>query len=164
MATVKTRIQAMDDFQVIRYFKAFSEQLLAGSSTSFDAIKGGIPASARAVAGWQQVESLTPEQAEQFLAPANAAAMSRNILLHLTDDATFGPLLEKHLSSYRDDELVVDVILAVGLVASVLLVAASLEFEGKIAGVKFKKGKVDPETLKALIGPFAAALTSQLKS
>lgn len=41
MATVKTRIQAMDDFQVIRYFKAFSEQLLAGSSTSFDAIKGG---------------------------------------------------------------------------------------------------------------------------
>lgn len=90
--------------------------------------------------------------------------MSRNILLHLADDATFGPLLEKHLASYRDDELVVDVILAVGLVASVLMVAASLEFEGKIAGVKFKKGKVDPKTLTALIGPFAAALTGQLKS
>jgi hypothetical protein len=164
MTKVNARIRAMDDFQVVRYFETFSRHLLAGSSTSFDEVKNGIDASTRAVAGWNKVESLTPQQAKQLLPPAEAASTARNILLHLADDATFGPLLEEHLASYRDDELMVEMVLAVGLVASVLMVVASTEFEGKIAGVKFKKGKVDPETLKALIGPFAAALTGRLTS
>lgn len=164
MASVKERVQAMDDFQVVRFFEAFSEQLLAGSNTPLEAIKSGIPASTRTVTGWRQIEDLTPAQAEQILSPADAAATARHVLGHLADDATFGPILETFLASYRDDELVADVVLAIGLVASVLLVAASTEFEGKIAGVTFKKGKVDPETLKALVGPFATALTGMLKT
>ena len=164
MATVRERIQAMDDFQVVRFFEAFGEQLLSGSRTSLDDVKSGVPASARGVAGWQQLENLTPEQADQVLPPAEAAATARHVLLQLSNDPTLGPLLEKFAGTYRDDELVADVILAVGLVASVILVAASTEFEGKLAGVTFKKGKVDPETLKALVGPFATTLAGLLKT
>jgi hypothetical protein len=62
------------------------------------------------------------------------------------------------LASYRDDELVADVILTVGLVATVLLMAAAIEFEGQIGGVKFKKGKVDHKMISAVVEPFAKVL------
>jgi hypothetical protein len=163
MASVKERVRAMDDFQVVRFFEAFGQQLLAGSVTSFDAIKKGVGGSTRSLAGWQRVESLTPEQAVQVLEPTQAAATARDVLMHLADDPTFGPLMDKFLASYRDDELVADVVLAVGLVATVILLAATTEFEGEIAGVKFKKGVADPKTIKAVVEPFAKALGGLVK-
>lgn len=44
------------------------------------------------------------------------------------------------------------VTLALGLVASVPLIAATTEFHGKIGPVEFHKGKADVETVKAVIG------------
>ena len=164
MARTRDRIQAMDDFQVVRFFEAFVQQLLAGSSTTFDAIKSGVPPSVRSGADWARLEGLTEDQANQLLEPSEAAAASRRLLLQLADDPSLGPALDAFLASFRDDELVADVVLAVGLVASVLLIAATTEFEGQIAGVKFKKGKADPETIKALVSPFASLLSGSAKS
>ena len=50
------------------------------------------------------------------------------------------------------------------LVASVIMVASAIEFEGTIAGVTFRKGKVDPEVVKAMVEPFANALVGLLKT
>jgi hypothetical protein len=158
MADLKERLRTMDDFQVVRFFEAFGQQLVADAHTSFDDIKTSVPGSTRSLPEWRRVEGLTPEQAAHILGPAQAAETARGILLHLADDPTFGPLMAGFLASYRDDELVADVILAVGLVATVLLIVAATEFEGKIGGVKFKKGKVDPKVIKALVEPFAHAL------
>lgn len=158
MTSVKARVQAMDNFQVVRYFEAFGQHLLAGLNTSFEEIKDGVPASVRAVDGWQRVETLTPEQAEQLLAPVEAAATARNVLLRLADDATFGPLLEEHLASYRDDELVVEIVLAVGLVASVLMVIASTKVEWKDGKLKIEHNEVDLAKVTALIESFARVL------
>jgi hypothetical protein len=163
MASVKERVRAMDEFQVVRCFEAFSQQVLAGARTPLDAIKEGVPASIRSLAEWQRVESLTPKQAEQVLEPRQAAETARNILMNLADDPTFGPLMDRFLASYRDDELVADVVLAVGLAASMILLMASTEVEGEIAGVKFRKRKVDPAMVKALFQPFAKTLVGQLK-
>lgn len=155
---LKKRLQAMDDFQIVRFFEAFGQELIAGTGVSLDELTARIPAPTRAVAGVSQLEQLTPEQAETVLDPATSAAMARRILLALADDETFAPLLEQALATYRDEELVADVVLAVGMVASVLLMTAATEVEGKIAGVKFKKRKVDPELVKAVVEPFANAL------
>ena len=90
--------------------------------------------------------------------PTAAVETTRTLLTHLAEDATFGPLMNDFLATYRDDELVADVILTVGLVATVLLMAAAIEFEGQIGSVKFKKGKVDHKMISAVLGPFAKAL------
>ena len=44
------------------------------------------------------------------------------------------------------------------------MVASAIEFEGTIAGVTFRKGKVDPEVVKAMVEPFANALVGLLKT
>jgi hypothetical protein len=163
MASVSERVRAMDEFQVVRCFEAFSQQLIAGSRTPLDTMKKGVPASIRSLTEWQRVENLTPKQAEQALEPTQAAETARNILMKLADDPTFSPLLDRFLTSYRDDELVADIIMAVGLVASMILMIASTEAEGEIAGVKFKKHKVDPAMIKALFEPFAKSLVGQIK-
>jgi hypothetical protein len=158
MTHAKEKIQAMDDFQVVRFFEAFAQQLAAGTQTSFDAIKGSIPPSIKSLAGWEGIEGLSPERAAQVMEPTAAVETTRTLLMHLAEDATFGPLMNDFLASYRDDELVADVILTVGLVATVLLMAAAIEFEGQIGGVKFKKGKVDHKMISAVVEPFAKVL------
>jgi hypothetical protein len=158
MTHAKEKIQAMDDFQVVRFFEAFAQQLVVGTQTPFDAIKGSIPGSIKALAGWEGIEGLSPERAAQVMEPTAAVETTRTLLTHLAEDATFGPLMNDFLASYRDDELVADVILTVGLVATVLLMAAAIEFEGQIGGVKFKKGKVDHKMISAVVEPFAKVL------
>ena len=134
MTAAKETIQAMDDFQVVRFFEAFAQQLVVGTETPFDAIKGSIPRSIKALPGWEGIESLSPERAAQVMEPTTAVETTRTLLPHLAEDPTFGPLMDEFLASYRDDELVADVVLTVGLVATVLLMAAAIEFEGQEDG------------------------------
>ena len=54
--------------------------------------------------------------------------------------------------------MVADVVLALGLAASMVLVAATTEFEGKVFGIKFKKRAANGETIKHLAALFGAVL------
>ena len=67
MTHAKEKIQAMDDFQVVRFFEAFAQQLAVGTQTPFDAIKGSIPPSIKSLAGWEGIEGLSPERAAQVM-------------------------------------------------------------------------------------------------
>lgn len=163
MPAVQERIQELDDFQVTRFFEHFSRQLVGGASVSLNQIKEGIPEDVRTVEGFEQVENLTPDLADRSLDSSVSAAIARNTLLNLAGDPEFGPLIERALDTYRDDELVADVILAVGLVTSILLIAATTEFEGEVAGITFRKGKADLETVKVITEPFAKALAAIVK-
>ncbi|MBN3496250.1 hypothetical protein [Arthrobacter pascens] len=53
-----------------------------------------------------------------------------------------GPTIDAALETFDDSKLMVEIILALGLVASVLLITAATEF-GKIGPIKFHKGKAD---------------------
>jgi hypothetical protein len=72
MTHAKEKIQAMDDFQVVRFFEAFAQQLAVGTQTPFDAIKGSIPPSIKSLAGWEGIEGLSPERAAQVMEPTAA--------------------------------------------------------------------------------------------
>jgi hypothetical protein len=150
MSNIKGKINELDDFQVVRFFEHFGQQLFAGMDVSVEQIKDGIPESIRAIPGFSQIENLSQDQAERLINPAESSALARKTLLKLADDETLGPLVETTLENYSDNEMVVDVILAAGFVASVLLIAATTEFEGKIFGVKFKKGKADADLVRAI--------------
>jgi len=71
--------------------------------------------------------------------------------------AEVAPSIRSALESMQDDKLVVDVILSIGLVASVLLIVSTVEFKGKIGSFRIEKKKVDPELLKGL-GEFLGGL------
>jgi len=154
MATAKERLAGMDDFQIVRVFEAFAQQLMASSTISFPAVQAGVPAATRALAQWRVVEGLTPEQAERLVAPADAAPLARQVLAHLADDPVYAPALDAFLASYRDDALVADVILAVGLVASMLMMVASTAFKAKFGNIEIEKHTLDAGTVKAILEPF----------
>jgi hypothetical protein len=158
MSNLKGKINELDDVQIVRFFENFGQQLFAGMDVSLEQIKEGIPASIRAIPGFSQIENLSPDEAERLISPSESAALARNTLLILADDETLAPLVETALENYSDNEMVVDVILAAGFVASVLLVAATTEFEGEIFGVKFKKGKADADLVRAITDSFANVL------
>ncbi len=79
--------------------------------------------------------------------------------MHLADDPTFASALDEFLVSYRDDALVAEVILAVGLVASMLMMVASTAFKAKFGNIEIEKHPLDAETIKAILGPFGKVLT-----
>ncbi len=153
MISAKNRISAMDDAQVVRYFESFCHQLFNGMTNSFDDVRSGITGETRNLDGWQQIESLTPEQAELLLPATEASAVARSLLLQMVESEAFGPIIASHLANYRDDELVVGTILAVGTVATVFLIITSTKFEyrdGKTSIVFESK----PENVKPILEPF----------
>lgn len=152
MTSATTRIGAMNDPQVVRYFTAFSQHLFKGMTTSFDDVASGVPHQTRALENWHLVDDMTPEQAELSLPAAEASAVARDLLLKMAANDQLGPVLEDHLAGYRDDQLVVETILAVGLVATVLLVVSSTKFEYKDGKVSFGF-EADPTNVKTILAP-----------
>lgn len=62
------------------------------------------------------------------------------------------------METFEDNRLLLDVILVAGLVASVLLIVSTTEFDGKIGPFTLHKGKADPDTIKAVLGGVYGAL------
>ncbi len=157
MIEASARIAAMNDRQLVRYFEAFSQHLLAGMTTSFDEVRSGITSETRALPGWDQIDNLTAEQASETLSVGQAAESARSILLQMATNESFGPVLESHLAGYRDDELVVETILAVGLVATVLLIVSSTRFEYRDGKGSFIFNP-NPKNVETILAPFSEAL------
>jgi hypothetical protein len=157
---LKNRINEFDDFQVVRFFEYFSQELLSGAEVSQKEIKEGIPDYIRAVTGFSEIENISSEQAKQKLDLDTSAAVTRTILLNLTDDETIAPLIAEALETYSDEELVADVVLAVGAAIALVLIAATTEFEGEAFGIKFKKGKADAEIIEAITKSFVDIISA----
>jgi hypothetical protein len=152
------RLQAMDDFQIVRFFQFFSQSLCESAQVDSDALLAAVPQDVRSAPGFTGVVKAGETQADRQLNPAEAARAARAVLLPLARDPATAPIVSHGLSEFRDDKLAVDVVIAFGLVASVLLIAATVEFDGKIGSFTFKKGRVDPETLKAIAEPLVGLL------
>lgn len=162
--SVLERIVSMDDFQVVRFFQYWSSNLCDGAITEYETIVDGIPAEIGGSAEFVAIRNLSPEQSVAPLRPADSVRLARALLERLAQTPELAPSIQTALDFFDDDKLVVDVILALGLVASVLLIVSTVEFEGKIGPVSFHKGKVDPETLKAVTEFVAGILTPYVKS
>lgn len=152
MATETTsieRLTAMNDLQIVRFFEHWGTALCDGADTDLDTITAGIPDEISTTPGFAEVTDLSKSQ---NLDPRTSARVARAVLLPLAEDPQVEPSIATALETFEDDRLLVDVILALGLVASVLLIVSTTEFDGKIGPITFHKGKADPETIKAVTG------------
>lgn len=136
----------MDDFQIVRFFQTWAGDLCAGV-TDPAAILAGVPDEIRATTEFAEISEMSPDQAVVPIHPAHAAWVARAILEPLAESPQLSASLEEALDSFEDDKLVVDVILALGLVASVLMIISSCEYDER--GFRFHP---DPEKMKVIMG------------
>jgi len=153
------RLNRLDDFQVVRFFNHFSQQLFEGMDVTKEQVLSGIPPSIRELPGFSRIESLSPEERKAQLESSESVAIARSILVNLAQDATFSPLVERALDTYKDDKLFAGAILAIGAAASMILVAATTQAKGKVFGIELVKEKANPDLVKAILEPFSKALT-----
>jgi hypothetical protein len=163
MATIKDRIEKMDDFQVVRFFEYFGQEVIEGSTASLDQIKSGVPEATRTLPGFQRLETLSEEEAERLLDLSQSATVARGMLLVLADDECFAPVIEAALASYSDSEMVAEVVLAVGFAVSLVLMAATSELKGSVFGITLKKRAATPEMIKAITEPFTSMVGGLVK-
>ncbi len=60
---VKDRINALDDFQVVRFYQYFARQLFEATEVSVDQIRAGIPDDIRRLPQFSSLENLSPDEA-----------------------------------------------------------------------------------------------------
>src|SRR6266511_746643 len=130
------RLAAMNDVQAVRFFEHWGAGLVDGRVTDLGTIVAGVPDELRAAPGFDDVTDIS---AKERLDPETSAKVARAVLVPLADDPQVGPTIAAALETFKDDRLLVDVILAMGLVASVLLIVSTTEFDGKIGPVTFHK-------------------------
>jgi hypothetical protein len=135
--------------QLVAFFEFWATSLVDGAATSLDFIERGVPAEVRATPGFVELSDV---DADGEIDTATAAVVAHSVFDPLISDPQLGPTIDAALADYDDSRQMVDIILALGLVASVLLIISTVEFEGKVGGLTFRKTKADAETLKAIIG------------
>ena len=161
MSSLKDKINALDDFQVVRFFEYFGQELLSSAEVSPEQIKAGIPDSIRTITGFAELESITPRQAKHTLDLGTSAPLvARTILLSLADDEALAPVLQEAVDTYSDEELPADVVLAVGVAVALILIAATTEFEVEIWGMKIKKSQAKRELVEAIMKGVSVLLPS----
>lgn len=147
--TLTEQLTMMSDVAIAKFFEHWGTELLDGAVTDVDTIIAGVPADVRDTNGFNDVTDLS---ADRSLDLTTSALVARAVLLPLANDPEVGPTIAAALETFDDDRLLIDVILALGLVASVLLIVSTTEFNGKIGPFTFHKGKAEPETIKSVLG------------
>lgn len=154
MSTVQERIQAMDDFIIVRFFDQFGKAVLNNTELSLDEAVESVPDSVRALPGFSQMVKQGLDQEDTYLSAADSAQMARGVLLALSQDAALAPMLESELAKFKDDKLVVDVILSIGFVSMMILISATTEVKFSNGKWTIKKGPATPEMVRGVLTAF----------
>lgn len=152
--TTSERLAAMDDYEVVRFLRQFGEQVFQSSYAAYDHMLEGVPKEVRGLQEFAKLGELSLEQTRVSLPPGESSGVARALLDLFAQDPQLEPVLQRALDEYQDEELFLEIALAVGFAASMYLIAATIEFEGELFGIKFKKKAASPEQMKAALDPF----------
>ncbi|MEJ2663824.1 MAG: hypothetical protein P8107_07245 [Spirochaetia bacterium] len=147
---VVKKLHNLDDYQIVGFFEHFSRQVFNGLDVDMNTILEGIPDSLKELNGFSELTQLSSAQKNKKMDAAVSAPVARSILLTLAEDEQFEKLLQEALAGFKDDEMVADIILAVGAAVSMILVAATTQLKGKIFGMEIQKDKASPNMIKAV--------------
>jgi hypothetical protein len=138
------RIRSLDDFRCVRFFSHFSQKLLGASNLTQEELLLAVPEDIRRSQELLPALGLPADARRQLLGAEGAVVCARTALLAFAEHPGFAGALEQALDDYRDDEMFADVVLAFGLAASMMIVAATstLQVTYKDGKFAFKGGKV----------------------
>jgi hypothetical protein len=156
------RLLALNDYKLLRFFKHFSQTVLDALDMDREQLVAAASIQALPVAV-AAVADVTQDQAKAALEPKIAVECARTLLLQLASQPGTRDALRASLDSYGDEEMFVGVILAVGLAASMIIVAATTRLkltfkDGKVIG-SITKDAASADVIKAAVGPLADIAT-----
>ena len=149
-------VSNMSDVEVVRFLEHFGKQLFEG--TTPDAIMNGVSPELKDLAEFSELDNLDGETRRNRLEPEDSVQIARITLQQVAQDDGLSEALVKSWEEYDPQELFVELILAVGLVASMMLLVSTTEIEIEFKGVKIKKGKATAEQIKAIAEPLFSAI------
>jgi hypothetical protein len=88
------------------------------------------------------------------LDPESSVAMARYVLRGLARDSALAPLVVQAYGDIeKDDGLLIETVVALGLIVNLTMLIAASEVEFKAGGLTFKKGKVSADEIKQIVEP-----------
>lgn len=148
------RIDELDDRKTIRVIEFYAARVFEGMKTSPEELLAGIPGELKARAPFERVLEMSGKERAYPLLEADSAVLARELLRGFARDPAFAPSLEEALDEYQDDKLLVGEILALGVAVSMIIVASSTKFKGKVGKFEIEKGTVDAGFIEALLKHF----------
>ena len=149
-------VSNMSDVEVVRFLEHFGKQLFEGITP--EAVMNGVTPEFKNMAVLRKIDTLDVETRKKRLEPEDSSRIARLTLEHMAQDYGLADALVKSWEEYDPQELFVEAILAVGLVASMMLLVSTTEIELEFKGVKIKKGKATTEQIKAIAEPLFKAI------
>jgi hypothetical protein len=123
--TAQSRFDGMNDFQLLRFFDYFSQQVFQGADVQLSDIMGSLSAADQLSPLMLATLRMDDATAGTPLSKPEAARLSRVVLNYWATQPPFDALLEAALLQYRETEQAADTILAVGAAVSMVLFSLS---------------------------------------
>jgi hypothetical protein len=152
MPTMQELVRSMSDTAVVEVVKELFE--IVYSEVSYDDVKD----TSASVPKLKPLASLDEDALQSDLTAAESAKLSRALLEQFAADPNLSPLIEQAWNRVlRSDNMIVEVIVAVGLIANLTLFVATTGMVQKGADGKitwsFGKKEAGPELVQKVIDP-----------
>ena len=148
-------VKKLSDTQVVEVTKHLFNSVY--SNVPYDQVASN----SKGIAEVSQLASLSDEDMQQELSAADSARFGRLLLEQYAQDPALAPLVEQAWKKVESsDELIIEVMLALGLVVNLTLFMASTKVklkkgpDGKIEW-ELEKGRATPDLVKSVINPLA---------
>lgn len=151
---LRKRIDELNDRKAIRVLEFYSARVFEGVETSPKKMLDGIPNKFKDRAPFERVLKMSGKERARPLPEAESAVLARALLHVFAQDPAFAPSLAKALDDYQDDNLLAGAILALGVAVSMIIVASTTAFKGKIGGFEVTKNTADAGLIEALLKHF----------
>ncbi len=148
------RIDELDDRKAIRVLEFYSARVFEGVETSPEEMLDSIPEEFQGRAPFERVLEMSGKERAHPLPEAESAALARELLCGFARDPAFAPSLVEALDEYQDDKLLAGAILATGIAVSMIIVASTTTFKGKVGNFEVRKETADASFIEALLRHF----------
>jgi predicted Zn-dependent protease with MMP-like domain len=147
------RVNALSDSRAVKFLQYFNQGLLDAVFNDFEQLMQEIPKAVKSMPEFSIIDRLSLDDEAQ-IEGEEAVAIARSILTTLANNPRFSTLLEKALDKYGDMEQGGKEILAAGLAASMVILAATateFQYKGDWGEVSIVKETATPELVQAVL-------------
>lgn len=148
------RIDELDDQEVIRIFEFYSARIFEGMETSPEEMLAGIPMEFKDRAPFESVLKMTGKERAKPLPEADSILLAGELMRGFAQDPAFAPSLLRAMDEFHDDTLMVGTILATGVAVSMIVLASTTAFKGRIGNFEISKTTADANFIESLLKHF----------
>ncbi|MHC4946814.1 MAG: hypothetical protein ACYTG1_00935 [Planctomycetota bacterium] len=154
-STLPDRLRQLDDHKAVRLLDQYASRLFDGMETTPQELLAGVVPELRDSPIVRGAETMSADERDRPLSTAQSVDLARQLLDCFARDPDLAPSLEETLDEYRDDTLLVGAILATGVAVSMVIVAATTTFKGRVGKFRIEKGTAQPEQLREIARVFS---------